>query len=524
MLRFVMSRYASLTYWLPKIPFLSLIGIFLLPLILMQIHYKTGLFFIALYISYWSVKVFESYYYVLRSYLKLLQYEKKDFHHDPVILGSGSEIEHIIILPIYTEPYGVIAEAVQSLCSNDYPHKKNVTILLATEARAPDAEKHAEQVIREYGEKEIHIVNIVHPDNLPEEWRVKWANITYALKEYERIREGTSIFSPKIMALEEKIPTPLRNFLGIRVSRLDPEKTIISTIDTDTKVEKRFLSIVTSVFLTTDEPHRAIYQYTPIYSNNWRKGTFFARIIAIGTTLWQLFESQNPEFYRNFAVYGQSLMCLHKAGYWDRYSIVEDGMQYWRSYFGWDGRFRIVHTPAICEMDLVDETNLYRTVKSQYKQLRRWSWGCSDIEYVIPRFLESRQIRFWEKFRKTSYLIYNHLFWAGWPFMLFFIGYVPGIFYSIDHSLAAFTVPIASSLIFTILFATVVVPSVLTLHIMRRYVRFRPYEYATNLIQWITVPILTLTLFSIPAIESQIRLFFWKRIDSFDTTKKMERK
>lgn len=305
---------------------------------------------------------------------------------------------------------------------------------------------------------------------------------------------------------------------------LDPKNTFVSTIDTDTKVEKNFFMIVTEKLLSTDMQDHAIYQYTPIYSNNWREGRFFARIIAIGTTMWQFFESQNPEFYRNFAVYGQTLECLHRANYWDRYSIVEDGMQYWRSYFGWDGVFRIIHTPAICEMDLVDEKNLYRTIKSQYKQLRRWSWGCTDIEYVLPEFIQNKKIQTSEKIRKTIYLVYNHLFWAGGPFMLFFIGYVPVIIPSASHALAVFTVPIASSIIFTVLFATVIIPSILSIHIMRRYAKFTPLDYFWNTIQWIAVPILTLTLFSIPAIESQIRLFLGKRIDSFDTTEKMERK
>lgn len=80
-----MSKYTTLTYWLPKIPLLALIGTFLLPLALMQIHYETGLFFIALYISYWSVKVFESYYYVLKSYIRLLRLEKKDWSKDTIV-------------------------------------------------------------------------------------------------------------------------------------------------------------------------------------------------------------------------------------------------------------------------------------------------------------------------------------------------------------------------------------------------------------------------------------------------------
>lgn len=489
-----MRKYLNLTYWLPKIPLLSLIGIFLLPLILMEVHYQTGLFFIALYISYWTVKVFESYFYVLKSYLRLLKIEKECYKSNPIIRKWGKHLRHIVIVPIYTEPYDVIEENVLALLANEYMYPRNVTILLATESRVPTATEYAERIIREHGNKGMKIVNIVHPDGLPDEWRVKWANITYAIQTYESMVQ------------------------------LDPAHTFVSTIDTDTIVEDRFFSIVTYTFLTTDCRDHAIYQYMPVYSNNWREGRFFTRIIGFGTTMWQFFESQNPEFYRNFAVYGQSLLCLKQANYWSKTSIVEDGMQYWRSYFGWHGIFRTVNTPAICKMDLVDETNLYRTVRSQYKQLRRWSWGCSDVEYVIPAFFDDPKIPRAEKIRKTIYLVYNHLFWAGGPFMLFFIGYVPGIFYTIDHSLAAFTVPIATSIIFTVLFATVVFPSILSIHIMRRYTHFRFWDYLYNLVQWIAVPILTLTLFSIPAIESQVRLFFGKRIDNFDTTQKMTRK
>lgn len=76
-------------------------------------------------------------------------------------------------------------------------------------------------------------------------------------------------------------------------------------------------------------------------------------------------------------------------------------------------------------MDLVDDISLHGSVKSQYKQLRRWSWGCSDVEYVIPNMLANKKIPPYEKFRKTGYLILNHLFWAGGPLLMLFIGFVP---------------------------------------------------------------------------------------------------
>jgi hypothetical protein len=114
------------------------------------------------------VKVFEGYFYVLRSYIKLLKFAKISFRNDPLIEKDGKNLKHIVIIPIYTEPYTVIEEAVLSLGRNDYRYMENVTILLATEARAPDAENHANEIITHYGTK-LDIINIVHPVDLPGE-------------------------------------------------------------------------------------------------------------------------------------------------------------------------------------------------------------------------------------------------------------------------------------------------------------------------------------------------------------------
>lgn len=235
-------------------------------------------------------------------------------------------------------------------------------------------------------------------------------------------------------------------------------------------------------------------------------------------------ESQNPEFFRNFAVYGMSLLCVQKSQYWDPYSIVEDGVQYWRSYFAWDGQFRVIPTLAICHMDLVEEESLPSTLYAQYKQLRRWSWGCTDIEYVLPEFQKRKHlIPAYERFRKIGYLIINHLFWSGGPIVLFYMSSIPALVSTQQSSLLIFTIPLVASTIFTLLTLSIVVPTVFSLTMMRKYKKFRPWDYFVNTIQWAFVPLLILTLFSIPAIESQMRLFFGKRIDSFDVTKKLDR-
>lgn len=99
------------------------------------------------------MKVFESYFYVLKSYLKLLQYEKRDFTHDQTIERYGENLKHIVIIPIYTEPYDVIEESVLSVIGTDYRYRESITILLATEARAPDGETHARHIVENHSGK-----------------------------------------------------------------------------------------------------------------------------------------------------------------------------------------------------------------------------------------------------------------------------------------------------------------------------------------------------------------------------------
>lgn len=479
--------------FLSKLPLTFLFLIFLIPIVILKINYKVGLYFIAFYVSYWTVKAFESYIYIIASYIKLLKVNKKDYIKTKVIKEDAKKLKHVVIVPIYSEPFSVIEDNILSIIANDFPYMENITVLLATEERWPNAIIDAELIIERFKNSPIKIVNIIHPSWLKWEWKVKGSNISYAVKKYEELVE------------------------------LDENMTLIHTIDTDTKVEKNFFLITSFFFLTVEKPNNAIYQYTPVYSNNWSKWTFFARLIAMWTTFWQLSESQNPEFYRNFAVYWQSLHCLKKSDYWSKTSIVEDGFQYWRSYFAFDWVFRIVNVPAVCRMDIVEEVNLYRTIKSQYKQLRRWSWWCTDIEFVIPEFFKNKKIKLYEKLRKTIYLALNHAFWAGGSIMLFVIGYFPWIFDHLKNSTATLAVPLSTSIIFTWIFATIAFPSIASVLIMRKYTHFRKRDYILNIFQWITIPILALTLFSIPAIESQIRLFFWKRIDSFETTAKMKR-
>ena len=156
--------------FLSKLPLIFLGVILFIPIFLLNISYRLGIFFIAFYISYWTVKVFESYYYVLTSYITLLRTNKQDYSDYPVILHEAKNLKHIVIVPIYTEPYDVIAENIESIIANDYPYKENIVVLLATEERGKGARENADKIVTHYSKiSPVQVVNIVHPASIPGE-------------------------------------------------------------------------------------------------------------------------------------------------------------------------------------------------------------------------------------------------------------------------------------------------------------------------------------------------------------------
>ncbi|MFZ2255370.1 MAG: hypothetical protein WAW59_04830 [Patescibacteria group bacterium] len=54
-----------------------------------------------------------------------------------MIQRGAKNLKHIVIVPIYTEPYDVIEENILSILKTEYLYPENITVLLATETRAP---------------------------------------------------------------------------------------------------------------------------------------------------------------------------------------------------------------------------------------------------------------------------------------------------------------------------------------------------------------------------------------------------
>ena len=176
-------------------------------------------------------------------------------------------VHHAIILPTYDESLTVLQTSLRSLGATDFP-KDRLHIVVGFEERAGQAARDkAEALTAEFANQFGSFITTFHPDGLPGETRVKSANATWAIQKLEQV------------LLEKGIPV------------LD---TLVSNFDSDTVVAPNYFSLLTYTYITEPNRYRASYQPLPMYNNNIWDAPAFSRVIATGSTFWQMIESTRP--------------------------------------------------------------------------------------------------------------------------------------------------------------------------------------------------------------------------------------
>ncbi len=302
------------------------------------------------------------------------------------------DIRHIVIIATYKEEVEVLRSSIQSLAENEFD-LKNVTLVLATEERDKEqAQKNADILQNEFKGILGSFYHFMHPKDIPGEVKGKGANITYAGKKVAKILEDQNE---------------------------DFSNYVLTTLDADNKVHKYYLSNLTFHYLSTPDRKKKSYQPLPLFYNNIWDVPILNRMVAISSSFWHLFESGRPDRLRNFSSHAQSLDALKEMDFWSVKTIVEDGHQYWRAFFCFNGDHNVIPLFIPVYQDAVLNRNYYRSIIAQYQQLRRWAWGASDIPYVIQNMWRKRKdLPCLNSMLQLLRLIEGHYMWATAPIII----------------------------------------------------------------------------------------------------------
>lgn len=510
--------------WLERLPAMLSWGLLALPFLLSLIDPRLTAFFIITYILIWffrgmgiSLRVIQGYRTMkLHERLpwarmlediesgkatvkKVPKWHAANIERSSVLPGAikPSEAVHALIVAAYNESRDIIEPTIRSVLASKYDMKKVILVIAYEERGGEDIKKTATDLVKEYGDSFMFAQAVAHPDGMKNEVRGKGGNITYAGHYLQK---------------------------ELKKRKIDPARVLVTTLDADNRPHPSYLAALTYTFSLCAEPKKVSFQPIPIFTNNIWDVPALMRVIATGNSFWNLVLSLRPHMIRNFASHAQSMDALIDTNFWSVRTIVEDGHQFWRSWFRYDSEYEVYPIYVPIYQDAVLAGTYRRTIKAQFIQIRRWAWGSSDIAYVWTKaFIEPNNIPLHKSIPKIARLIESHVSWATGPLLLAFSAFVPVLFNPND--IASNQLPDIVSLIQRVAMVGLAVTMFLSFKSLppkpARYKRHRTVLMAA---QWVLLPVTTIAFNSMAALTAQTRLFLGKYLDTFDVTEKAVKK
>lgn len=419
-----------------------------------------------------------------------------DIIENPASFPKPSKAKNAVIIAAYNEPYEVIQPTIQSVLASNYD-AKNLLIFLAYEERGgEEIEKTAIRLKKEFSKNFGTFEIVKHPKNLPNEVVGKGGNITFAGRALQKYCENNKI--------------PFENVL-------------VTTLDSDNKPHKEYFACATYSFIVHEDRKKLSYQPVSLFLNNIWDVPAPMRVVATGNSFWNIVSTMRPHLLRNFASHSQPLDALVEMDFWSTRTIVEDGHQFWRSYFHFGGDYYVVPIRVPIYQDAVLSETLLKTLKAQFIQLRRWMYGASDIPYVANLyFSKNRNVPIIDGLMKLIRLIDGHVTAVFQSPMAAFGGWVPLIVYAASsRSVIVHQLPNVISTLQQIATVGIFITILISLKMLPpRPERYRKRRSLWMVAQWVYMPVTSICYNAAAAAYSQTRLAFGKYLDKFDVTEK----
>jgi cellulose synthase/poly-beta-1,6-N-acetylglucosamine synthase-like glycosyltransferase len=414
------------------------------------------------------------------------------------------DVYHLIILPMYREPYEVVRESFESLVRVNYPKDKLLVVLATEEAAGEHAKFVAQKIKGEFGGKFFRFLVTTHPMGLPGEISGKGANETWAAKEAKRL-----IIDPLVNTQTNVYNLQRKSALSQRKSALRYENILVSVFDIDTQVFPEYFGRLSYVFLTSENRERAIYQPIPLFTNNVYKASAFARVVSFSATFWQMMQQSRPERLTSFSSQSIPFNVLVDIGFWQKDIVSEDSRIFWQCYLHYHGDFSVKPLLYPVSMDANVAPTFWGTVKNIYRQQRRWGWGCENIPYMLDGFRKDDKIPAKKKWYWTFNVIEGFHSWATNSLMIFALGWLPVVLGGrlFNYTLLSYGLPQVTRFIISLSMIGIASSAVLGILLLPpRPKWFRARHYLIYFFQWLLIP-LTLTVFgALPGLEAQTRL------------------
>lgn len=402
----------------------------------------------------------------------------------------------MIVLPTYREPLEVLTPAFDAVAHSNYPKEK---ILLAVGFEAWDDPQKISEAKKYLAEK-------IAPQ------------IGGVFTTVHELQPG-----------ELKGPATNRNCIirnavsELKKLAIDETSVLATTLDADFVIHPQFLAGALHKYLSTPAGVRDKRSFTGVflyYNNYWQAPTPM-RLIATGTSFWQLAEMVGSDKYMNFSSLSMNLKSLLDIGLWMPDKVNDDSGFYWKAYYHFNGDYKVIPHFLPISGDTVLDTTLFKTFQNQYLQQKRWAYGVEHIPFIITQYFKNKNLSFWDKTDKLIFVIWGYLKWGVLALFVTFAGLlIPLINPHYSESVVSHNLPVISSWVLTFAFLGMFA----TVFVHEKTVPKRPPSWSLfkklwSYIQWTLVPLVIIAISTIPAIDAQTSLMLGRYMEFRTTTK-----
>jgi cellulose synthase/poly-beta-1,6-N-acetylglucosamine synthase-like glycosyltransferase len=415
---------------------------------------------------------------------------------DAASFPKPSEMYNLVIIAAYNESYEVIEPTIQSLLHATYDLSKLIVTFAYEERGGEDIEKTALRLQKKYASSFKDFILVKHPRDLPNEVVGKGGNITYAGKFMQKWVEDEGI---------------------------DFKNVLLTTLDSDNRPHPGYFDYATYEYIVNEDRKHLAFQPIALFLNNIWDVPAPMRVLATGNTFWNIISSMRPHLLRNFASHSQPMDALVEMGFWSTRTVVEDGHQFWRSYFYFNGNYSVHPLYIPIYQDAVLDNTYAKTFKAQFIQLRRWMYGASDVPFVASHlFTKKRTAPFWPTFVWFMRSLDGYVTAASVSIIVAVGGWVPLLINSQAYrDVVAHQLPDTISLFQRVALVGIVVMVFLSFKLLPpRPERYRRTRTVGMLLQWLLMPVTAIGFLSFAALNAQARLAFGRYLVKFDVTNK----
>ena len=399
------------------------------------------------------------------------------------------KVHHVIILPTYNESLAVLRHSLSALTAAQFPAARLHVVVGFEERAGESARQRATALTDEFSHQFGTFLTTFHPDDLRGEKKVKSANATWAMTKMEEILAAKQIATDYVL---------------------------VSNFDSDTVVGPAYFAYLTYKFITHPDRYHVSYQPLPMYHNNVWDAPSFSRVIATGSTFWQMIESTRPERLVTFSSHSMTLRALQAVGYWQTDIISEDSRIFWQCLLHYDGHYRTEPLYTSVYMDAALADSWWQTFINQYKQKRRWAWGIENFPYLMMGFLRHRSISWRTKLTYTFRTLEGHYSWATTPIIIAGLGWLP-IFFggpAFHATVLSYSLPYVTRTIMTLAMFGLLISTTLSLLLLpTRPPHVSRWKYLPMTLQWALFPVIATILSAFPALDAETRLMLGRDLN-----------